>query len=243
VSQKPAFDPVGTGRENLVLAARVHGAPAADARRRAADLLDRFDLTPAADRQAGTWSGGMQRKLDLAMGLVHRPRVLFLDEPTTGLDPRARLDLWAAIEGLAHHDGLTVLLTTHHLEEADRLAGHLVIVDAGRVVAAGSPDQLKDGLGGDFVRVGLADRTQAGRAVEALAGLDSVAVDGALLRARVGDGAAALPGILAALTAAGIDLTAAGVARPSLDDVYLHHAGRDFHEADHAGAVREEVAA
>jgi len=137
-----------SGLENLVLQGRVHGASARDARQRAAELMERFDLTAAGHRRAGAWSGGMQRKLDVAMGLMHRPRVLFLDEPTTGLDPQARLDLWAEIARLAQ-DGLTVLLTTHYLEEADHLAAHLVIVDAGQVVASGTPDQLKSELGGD----------------------------------------------------------------------------------------------
>ncbi|MFD0822754.1 ABC transporter ATP-binding protein, partial [Micromonospora zhanjiangensis] len=194
VSQKPAFDPVGTGLENLVLHGRLHGASAATARRRAGELLDRFDLAPAARRPAGTWSGGMQRKLDIAMGLMHRPRVLFLDEPTTGLDPEARRELWTQISGLTRQDGLTVLLTTHYLEEADQLAAELVIVDAGRVVAAGSPDQLKNDLAGDTVRLGLADRTQAARAHRAMGGLPAVTevdTDGAVLRARVADGAAA----------------------------------------------------
>ncbi|HEX5203514.1 MAG TPA: ABC transporter ATP-binding protein, partial [Actinoplanes sp.] len=135
VSQKPGFDPVATGLENLVLQGRIHGASARDARSRAAVLLDRFGLTEPGRRLAGTWSGGMQRKLDVAMSLMHRPRVLFLDEPTTGLDPEARRELWAEIARLARADGLTVLLTTHYLEEADHLAARLAIVDAGRVVA------------------------------------------------------------------------------------------------------------
>ncbi len=143
VSQKPAFDPMGTGRENLVLAGRVHGLSGPAARARAEELLARFDLAEAGDRLAGKWSGGMQRKLDVATGLVHRPAVLFMDEPTTGLDPQARTEMWAEIARLAREDGLTVLLTTHYLEEADRLADRLVIIDRGRVVADGTPDELK----------------------------------------------------------------------------------------------------
>lgn len=246
VSQKPGFDPVATGMENLVLQGRVHGASARAARMRAAELLDRFDLSAAARRLAGAWSGGMQRKLDVAMGLMHRPRVLFLDEPTTGLDPQARLDLWAEIARLARHDGLTVLLTTHYLDEADHLAAQLVIVDAGRVVAAGTPDQLKSELGGDTVRVGLVRPSEADRASQAIGtvpGVGATLADGATLQARVGNGAAALPAVLAALEGAGVELTSVSVARPSLDDVYLHHAGRSFGDADRAGSGREAVPA
>lgn len=244
VSQKPGFDPVATGQENLVLQGRIHGASAREARLRAAELLDRFDLARAARRLAGTWSGGMQRKLDVAMGLMHRPRVLFLDEPTTGLDPQARLDLWAEIARLARQDGLTVLLTTHYLDEADHLAAQLAIVDAGRVVAAGTPDELKSKLGGDTIRVGLvrpAEANRAGQAIGAVPGVSATVAEGAALRARVSNGAAVLPAVLAALDTAGVELTSMNVARPSLDDVYLHHAGRSFGEADRLGAGREVV--
>src|SRR4051812_23238134 len=142
VSQKPGFDPVATGKENLVLQGRIHGLSGPSARRRADELLDLFGLAEAADRLAGKWSGGMQRKLDVCLGLVHHPQVLFLDEPTTGLDPEARTDMWSEISRLATDQGLTVLLTTHYLDEADRLADRLVIVDRGSVVAEGTPDEL-----------------------------------------------------------------------------------------------------
>jgi ABC-2 type transport system ATP-binding protein len=241
VPQRPGFDPVATGTENLVMQARIHGASAKEARARAAELLDRFGLTAAARRQAGTWSGGMQRKLDVAMGLMHRPRVLFLDEPTTGLDPQARLDLWAEIARLARQDGLTVILTTHYLEEADHLAAQLVIVDAGRVVAAGTPDELKTTLGGDTIRVGLVRRSDAVRGREALdsvAGVAGTVAEGSALHARVTNGAAVVPAVLSALDVAGVELAAVSVARPSLDDVYMHYAGRSFDEADRQGTSR-----
>ena len=154
--QKHAVDPEATGRENLLLQGHLYGLRGGALRARAGELLDRFGLADAAGRLVRTWSGGMQRKLDVAMGLVHRPSVLFLDEPTTGLDPEARADLWAEIGRLARDEGLTVLLTTHYLEEADRLADQLVIVDRGRVVAAGTAEQLKSELRGDALVVELA---------------------------------------------------------------------------------------
>jgi ABC-2 type transport system ATP-binding protein len=237
VPQKPGFDPVATGTENLVLQGRIHGASADQARRRAAAMLERFGLTTAARRQAGTWSGGMQRKLDVAMGLMHRPRVLFLDEPTTGLDPQARQELWAEIARLAREDGLTVLLTTHYLEEADHLAAQLVIVDAGRVVAGGTPDELKDALGGDTIRIGLTRPDDAGRASAALSGVGATVSEDGTLHARVTNGAAVLPGVLSALDSAGVAPASVSVARPSLDDVYLQWTGRTFTAADQRSAV------
>ncbi|MGA5304822.1 ATP-binding cassette domain-containing protein [Nucisporomicrobium flavum] len=241
VSQRPTFDPTATGLENLVLQGRIHGASAAQARVRARELLGSFDLTAAADRTTGTWSGGMQRKLDVAMGLMHRPKVLFLDEPTTGLDPEARMGMWAEIGRLAREDGLTVLLTTHYLDEADNLAARLAIIDAGRVVASGTPDELKGALGGETVRVSLPAPPEAERArhvLERLPGIAAVESDGTVVNARVANGAAALPGLLAALDAATVELTTVTVARPSLDDVYLHHAGRSFSSASLEGAGR-----
>src|SRR3954447_1121670 len=156
VSQKPSADPMATGRENLVLAARIQGASAAEATARADRLLQRFSLTDAAGRLAKTYSGGMARKLDVALGMVHSPRVLFLDEPTTGLDPEARADMWAEIGRIVADEQVTVLLTTHYLDEADRMADRLAIVDAGRVAVEGTPEELKRGLRGDTVQVQLA---------------------------------------------------------------------------------------
>jgi ABC-2 type transport system ATP-binding protein len=230
---------MATGRENLVLAGRLQGMSSREARRRAGDLLERFRLAKAGDRLARTYSGGMARKLDVAIGLMHRPAVLFLDEPTTGLDPEARAEMWAEIERLASGDGTgeqtTVLLTTHYLEEADRLADRLAIVDHGRVVVQGSPDELKSALRGDRVHVELADKGDAGRAaplVGKLDGLSSPAVEGASLIARADYGAAAVPAVLAALDDAGVAVASVTVARPSLDDVYLSHVGRTFKEDD-----------
>ncbi len=231
VGQRAAVDPEATGRENLVLEARLHGLGGQALRRRVDELLARTGLGSAADRVVRTYSGGMQRKLDVAMGLVHLPTVLFLDEPTTGLDPEARAELWAEIVRLTREDGLTILLTTHYLEEADRLARRLAIVDRGRVVASGTPDELKAELRGDAVHVELREPDADGRAAASLARVDGVGepiVDGRSLRARAIDGARLVPVVLSALDAAGIPVASVTVARPSLDDVYLRHTGRTY---------------
>jgi ABC-2 type transport system ATP-binding protein len=234
VAQRSGSDPMATGRENLVLQGRLYGL-GASARTRADELLDRFDLMDAAGRLVKTYSGGMQRRLDVALGLMHRPQVLFLDEPTTGLDPEARTAMWREIARLAGDEGLTVLLTTHYLEEADRLAGSLAIVDRGRVVAEGTPDDLKGGLNGDAVHLELAgdgDPETARGVLAALPGVRDVLVAGRSVSAHSDDGAAAAPGILAALERAGAPAASVTVARPSLDDVYLRHTGRRYSETE-----------
>jgi ABC-2 type transport system ATP-binding protein len=231
VAQKQVSDPMDTGTENLVLAGRLQGMTARDAKSRAIELLDRFSLSDAAGRQVKTYSGGMARKLDVAIGLMHRPQVLFLDEPTTGLDPEARAEMWAELETMAMAEQMTVLLTTHYLEEADRLASRLAIVDHGRVVAAGTPEELKDGLNGDSVSVELAPDTDVAAALDAVSRvpeLNDVLVDGRTLRARAAVGAVALPRVLAALDELALRVASATVARPSLDDVYLRHTGHSF---------------
>ncbi len=229
VSQKASSDPMSTGRENLVLAARIQGLPRTEARARASELLERFDLAAAADRLAKTYSGGMTRKLDVAIGLVHRPTVLFLDEPTTGLDPEARAQMWAEVTRLAGQDGTTVLLTTHYLDEADHLADRVAIVDAGTVVVEGTPEQLKSELRGDTVLVELAaPRPDALPALEGIPGLRDATAEGTTLRARADSGAQAVPGVVAALESRSITIASVTVARPSLDDVYLRHVGRSF---------------
>jgi ABC-2 type transport system ATP-binding protein len=231
VSQKSSSDPMATGRENLLLAARIQGLSRAAASARAAELLDRFQLTPAADRLAKTYSGGMARKLDVAIGLVHRPQVLFLDEPTTGLDPEARAQMWAEIARLTTEEQTTVLLTTHYLEEADQLAERVAIVDAGRVVVEGSPEALKSELRGDTVHLELgASAERALPALRGVAGLREVSAEGLRLRARADSGARAVPAVLSALEEAAVPVVSVTVARPSLDDVYLRHVGREFAE-------------
>jgi ABC-2 type transport system ATP-binding protein len=240
VAQRSGADPMATGRENLLLSGRVQGLRGRQLTRRADDLLGRFDLAGAAGRLVRTYSGGMQRRLDVAMGLVNQPEVLFLDEPTAGLDPQARSAMWAEIARLSAAEGLTILLTTHYLEEADRLASRLAIADQGRVVATGTPDELKGQLHGDAVHLEVPDGTGSSSLLAALSrvpGVGETRVDGTRVSARADDGATALPAVLAALESAGVTVRAATVARPSLDDVYLRHAGRRFAEADQPTAV------
>jgi ABC-2 type transport system ATP-binding protein len=246
VAQKAVADPMDTGRENLALAGRLQGMSGSDARARAAELLARFSLADAADRLVKTYSGGMARKLDVAIGLMNRPQVLFLDEPTTGLDPEARAEMWSELEAMAKVERMTVLLTTHYLEEADRLANRLAIVDHGRIVVTGAPEQLKDGLHGDAVIVELAtagDAAQGLQLLQRLPGLDEVLVDGRVLRSRAASGAGALPHVLAALDDAKLAVSSATVARPSLDDVYLRHTGHSYSTAVSEAAASEGVSA
>ncbi len=235
VGQRSGADPMATGRENLVLTGRIQGLRGRELSRRADDLLDRFGLADAADRMVRTYSGGMQRRLDVAMGLVNRPEVLFLDEPTAGLDPESRSAMWEEIVRLSGVEGLTILLTTHYLEEADRLASRLAIIDRGRVVVAGTPDELEGELRSDAVRVELREQAEASRLRAALDGVPAIReirVDGRQVSARADDGATAVPLMLAVLDGAGMAVGAVTVARPSLDDVYLRHAGRRFADAD-----------
>jgi ABC-2 type transport system ATP-binding protein len=234
VGQKAAVDPSATGRENLRLQGQIFGLHGRALQTRIGELLEQFGLTGAADRIVQTWSGGMQRKLDVAMGLVHRPSVLFLDEPSTGLDPDARATLWHEITRLAGEDGLTILLTTHYLDEADRLASRLAIVDRGRIVAQGAPDELKAELRGDAINVVLGspdDAPDAARVLERIDGLGAPTLDGSLVSARADHAATTVPTVLSALDAAGVAVAAITVARPSLDDVYLRHTGRAFRAA------------
>jgi ABC-2 type transport system ATP-binding protein len=239
VAQKSGVDINATGRENLTLQGQFYGLHGAALKARVSQLLERFGLAAAADREARGYSGGMKRKLDVAMGLIHTPRVLFLDEPTTGLDPEARADLWTEISRLSASDGITVLLTTHYLEEADQLAHKLAIVDRGRVVAEGTPDSLKGELSGDAINVDLAHAVEESRVRAALAGIPAlreIAVEGATVRARAEKGGTVVPGMITSLEAAGARVASVRVTRPSLDDVYLRHTGRTFSQADQGGA-------
>jgi len=240
VGQRSGADPVATGRENILLSGRIQGLRGRELTRRADELLGRFGLADAAGRRVRTYSGGMQRRLDVAMGLVHRPAVLFLDEPTAGLDPESRSAMWEEIGRLSAAEGLTILLTTHYLEEADRLASQLAIVDRGRIVAEGTPDELKGELHGDAVHLEMTGHPGSELVLAALAPVTAVRevrVEGNSVSARADEGATAIPSVLAALETAGVPVRAATVARPSLDDVYLRYAGRRFAEADQPAPV------
>ena len=234
VAQQSGVDLEATGRENLRLQGHVQGLRGRVLNERVDELLELLGLTDAADRVVNGYSGGMKRRLDIGLGLVHRPHVLFLDEPTTGLDPEARAAMWSELGRLAQGESLTVLLTTHYLEEADHLADRLAIVSRGRIVAEGTPEALKRDLRGDSVTAELSNGSapEAAAVVRALDAVMDVSCEGTSLRARVENGGRAVPGIISALEGAGIQVESVTVARPSLDDVYLHYTGRDFRRED-----------
>jgi ABC-2 type transport system ATP-binding protein len=243
VGQRSGVDREATGRENLRLQGQLFGLGGRSLEARITELLERFGLADAADRIVKTYSGGMQRRMDVALGLVHEPTVLFLDEPTTGLDPEVRASMWEEIGRLTAEQGLTILLTTHYLEEADALTDRLVIVDRGRIVAEGTAEELKGELKGDAIHVELGEPETNGRvrtALDPLAEVREVAVDGQTLRARSDDGARAVPIVLQALEANGVRVVSVTVSRPSLDDVYLRHTGRSFTAAESAAAAEQQ---
>jgi daunorubicin resistance ABC transporter ATP-binding subunit len=218
-----------TGRENLRLIGRLVHLPRREATRRIDSLLERFQLTAAADRPVRTYSGGMRRRIDLAAALVNRPPVLFLDEPTTGLDPHSRNEVWSMVGELVD-DGTTVVLTTQYLEEADRLASRVAVIDGGRVIANDPPAQLKARLGSTVIEIGLADEATARRAADVLARAGTFApeLEGVTVRLTTHEGARLLVDALRALDGEGVVPTALTVREPSLDDVFLaltgHHA-------------------
>jgi len=220
--QYAAVDENLTGSENLTMVGRLYGQSRASAKQRARDLLERFELLDAAQRPTKTYSGGMRRRLDLAAALVANPPVLFLDEPTTGLDPRSRLQLWETIEQLVD-EGTTVLLTTQNLDEADRLARSIVVIDRGRVLAEGTPDELKDRVGGERLEIRLDDPARAEQAVQALASLtdDTPEIEDGLITVGVHRRDGAIVQSVRALDQAGIGIDDIALRRPTLDDVFL----------------------
>jgi ABC-2 type transport system ATP-binding protein len=230
--QYAAIDDNLTGVENLVMVGRLYGMKRKPARARAVELLERFDLTDAGDRTAKTYSGGMRRRLDLAAAIVAQPPVLFLDEPTTGLDPRSRLDLWATIEDLVA-DGTTVLLTTQYLDEADRLADRIAVVDGGKVIAEGTSDDLKNRVGGDRVEVTLADEMDGPAAANALTKMcaDTPQIDGNIVRVTVDSRGGAVMTAARLLDQTNVGIEDIAVRRPTLDDVFLTLTGHTAEEA------------
>ena len=221
-----------TGQENLEMMARLHHLPRAQAPDRARELLEQFDLADAASRPVKTYSGGMQRRLDLAASLVARPPVLFLDEPTTGLDPRGRVGMWDIIRDLVRQ-GTTLLLTTQYLDEADELADEIVVIDRGLVIAAGTSDELKDRVGGDVVSFDVAGNEAVSAALSAIDGVGegAPAVEDQTISVHVGSrGSELLVEVVRRLDAAGVAVTGLGVRRPSLDDVFLALTGHAAEE-------------
>jgi ABC-2 type transport system ATP-binding protein len=216
-----------TAREELIHQARLYGISKADATARAARVLDAFQLSEYADRKCKTYSGGQRRRVDIALGIIHEPKVVFLDEPTSGLDPQSRAHMWDEIRRL-RAEGMTVFITTHYLDEADALCDRLSIMDYGEIVASGTPAELKREISGDVVRVGLT----ASEVAAAAAALDSYTVDKLDdgVRLYVEDGTVEIPAILRALDAASVPLASIELHRPSLDDVFLTKTGRSLRE-------------
>jgi ABC-2 type transport system ATP-binding protein len=242
--QEIGLDPVQTGRELLELQCGLYGITGRRARQRAGELLELVGLTDAADRRTKTYSGGMKRRLDLASALVHSPTVLFLDEPTTGLDPASRLTIWNEVRRI-NAGGATVFLTTQYLEEADKLCDRLAIIDDGRIVAEGTPEQLKAEMGHDVVSLSLngADSAATEAALIGLPGLERVVTEADALALYVEDGASSIAEIVRRLDRDELQVGAISVARPSLDDVFLKATGRRLEGQEQASQQPQEVPA
>jgi ABC-2 type transport system ATP-binding protein len=238
--QYAAVDEFLTGWENLEMVGRLFRMSRRDARARADELLERFDLTEARDRPAKTYSGGMRRRLDIAASLVAKPRVMFLDEPTTGLDPRSRVGMWSVIAELVR-EGTTMLLTTQYLEEADQLADTIVVIDHGKAIATGTADELKDSVGGERLEIAVGDPADLPRARNALAtfadGEPVMDEDNRRLTVPVRKGTEVLPDVVRELDAAGVKVTDLAIRRPTLDDVFLSLTG---HVAEEEQPEREK---
>ena len=249
--QEAALDPHLTAREHMRLQTALHGIPKGERAARGDELIERVGLAEAADRRVGGYSGGMRRRLDLALALVHRPRILFLDEPTTGLDPQSRTALWEEVEWLASGEGMTVFVTTQYLEEADRLADRVGIIDRGVIVAEGTPQQLKSEIGEPAVEATPADSRDRDRLSAVMSRFGTPAGEqdaGATVSVRLASGHTGLQGVLRELDAEGIELADLQLHAPTLDDVFLAKTGRKLEgsggaEGEEAAAERAAVAA
>ncbi len=237
-AQEVGIDDELTGRENLMLQGRLYHLDDKTLKPRVVELLDITDLADDADRAAGSYSGGMRKRLDLATGLVHHPQILFLDEPTTGLDPQTRANLWVYLEKLNKQEGLTIFLTTHYMEEADRLCHRLAIIDHGRIVATGSPDELKKQIGGEVITLafkqnGIPQDEMCGQAANVLKGMELVSGTDCFdegINVYALDGPSAVPAVIRTLEGKGLSIDKLSLSRPSLDDVFLKYTGRKIRE-------------
>jgi ABC-2 type transport system ATP-binding protein len=231
VGQAGGADREITGRRELTFQGRLYGMSASEAAKRAAELIEKLELESCADRKVGTYSGGQKRRLDIGLGLCHEPQLLFLDEPTTGLDPQSRARVWQEVQ-LLHERGITVFLTTHYLDEADALCDRIAIIDYGKIVAEGTPEELKRAVAGDVVTLSVGvERQQA--ALDLLQAQDFVreaATEDGMVRLYVDRGEVAMPAILRLLDASGMQLRTMELHRPSLDDVFLRKTGRSLRE-------------
>jgi ABC-2 type transport system ATP-binding protein len=242
VFQESTADGDLTGRENLELSAALYAVPRSEVRPRVDALLERMQIGDAVDRLAKTYSGGMRRRLELAAGIVHSPRILFLDEPTLGLDPQGRAGFWKYVLELRQEHQLTVFVTTHYLEEADGMCDRIAIIDHGTIVATGTPGELKDRLGGDVVTVRPTSPAPALRATLAkVPGVLAVGEQDGSFRLKCGNGEALIPSIVAACVGAGVGLQGVSLKRPSLDEVFLEFTGREFREDEGFSATDRAV--
>ncbi len=242
VFQESTADQDLTGRENLELAAALFAVPLRETSKRVDELLERLALTDSADRLVKTFSGGMRRRLELAVGIIHSPRVLFLDEPTLGLDPQGRAGFWKIVSELRKDTGMTVFLTTHYLDEADGVCDRIAIIDHGKIVASGTPSELKDRLGGDIVTVRpLGDAAALGPALMALPGVTAVTPQDGTFRVKCPSGDTLIPKVVGAATSLGIGLAGVSLRRPSLDEVFLEFTGREFREDEGPTATDRAV--
>jgi ABC-2 type transport system ATP-binding protein len=242
IFQESTADGDLTGRENLEVASGCYGIPTGEGRSRARELIDLMQLQEAADRPSKTYSGGMRRRLELAVGLVHRPKILFLDEPTLGLDPQGRAGFWSFIQKLRRETGLTVFVTTHYLDEADTMCERIAIIDYGKIVATGTPNDLKDRLGGDVVNLRTAPGApDVSEVVRTLAGVVDLQRQDGTYRVKVQSGERFVPIAVEACSKAGAGVVGVTVKRPSLDEVFLEFTGREFREEEGPSATDRAV--